>query len=305
MSQYRKALPENTDILCHGDGDGIISAAVLRKNGALGNVTLTQPFLIHKLPVLKNSTVIVDIAVDNKNPQATIEWARANVAQILEWIDHHEGGELLKEVLGDKLIHDPTAPSCPDLIFKSGFEVPAEWVDAANACDRPTDYKPTALSTRLNSAFKVALVELQEGDKTIVDKVQKAQIEELATGKLQTLVDERVAQYTLLLKNTNMAVEGFKEVAPGIVATELGTAKVDLTALFNLGYKKAPVVVFQKLSPETGEPISIVATNRKDLNLVQTFGLKSGAPFRITLTSSPELKDHEAQLAQVIKALSA
>ncbi|MDP3042870.1 MAG: hypothetical protein Q8N21_00485 [bacterium] len=281
----KKFAPETT-IIAHGDGDGTIAAAVCRKAGAEGKLITTQPFLLHKLPDLAGQTVIVDIAVDNKNPQATLDWTRRNAEYIVMWIDHHAGGEALAEILGDRFIYDPTAPSCPTLMAEYGFDVPAEWAAAANACDRPTEYAAIALSTRYNSAFKVALVALQNGDRQAVEAVQSAFIEELITGVESLLVTKRAAIYPALEVATNTAFDRLTELVPGVVYTDVpeGQGGVDLTSLLVRGYKKAPVVVVSTTSAQNNEPIVVVATDRKDLNLVQTFGLGSGAPFRVILT---------------------
>jgi hypothetical protein len=281
------------DIIAHGDGDGIISAAVCRFEGAEGDLVVTQPFLLHKLPDLTRPAIIVDIAVDNKNPEATLDWARRNARYIVAWFDHHVGGEPLAEILGDRFIYDSTAPSCPALMAERGFDVPVEWVAAANACDRPTEYPATEISTRYNSAFKVALVALQNGDKTAVEKVQVAFVEELVGGEESSLVSERASQYPILEAATRFVVESLTELCLGVGTTEVaGQGSVDMTALLTGGYKKFPVIVVKTVAANTGEPIVIVATSRKDLNLVETFGLGSGAPFRVVLTGDKADRDY-------------
>lgn len=278
---------ENTAIIAHGDGDGTIAAAVCRKAGVEGKLITTQPFLLHKLPNLICPTVIVDIAVDNKNPQATLDWARRNATHIIVWVDHHTGGEALTEILGNRFICDLRSPSCPALMAEHSFNVPDEWIAAANACDRPTEYPATDLSTRYNSAFKVALVALQNGDRQAVEAVQAAFVEEMVTGAESPLVTKYAAEYPVLETVTNAAFDRLTELVPGVVYTDVpeGQGGVDLTSLLVRGYKKAPVVVISTTSAQNGEPIVVVATDHKDLNLVQAFSLSSGAPFRVVLTS--------------------
>jgi hypothetical protein len=284
--KMEKIFAPETNIIAHGDGDGTIAAAVARLNGAQGRLVCAQPFLLHKLPDLTRPAIIVDIAVDNKNPEATLEWAKRNADCIAAWIDHHEGGEALAEILGDKFIYDSSAPSCPALMAEHGFAVPVEWVAAANACDRPTEYTTTDLSVRYNSAFKVALVALQNGDKTAVEVVPTAFVEELVSGAESPLVTERATAYPVLEAATSAAFERLTEMIPGVVYTDVpeGQGGIDLTSLLVKGYKKAPVVVISTTSVQNSEPIVIVATDRKDLNLVKVFSLGSGAPFRIILT---------------------
>ncbi len=185
-------------------------------NGATGKLVVTQPFLLHQLADLADPAVVLDMAVDNKAPEATLDWARRNAANIALWLDHHAGGEDLVEILGERFVYDPAAPSCPDLMVRSGFEAPAEWVAAANASDRPADFPPTELSSRYNTAFKVALVRLAAGDRKAVEAVQMAFIDELLSGEESELVGEYAASYPELLRATKEAAEAFREIIPGL-----------------------------------------------------------------------------------------
>lgn len=272
-------------VICHGDGDGIISAAVIMP--AMGEVKtiITQPFLLDKIVVDADvdAIYVVDIAVNNKDIAMTTNFARAHTEKIILWADHHQGGEILAEILGEKIIFDATEPSCPSLLAKNGYTVPEEWLNAANASDRPTDFPTTELSERYNKAFKVSLIELQDGNRAAVEKVQRAFISELATGTESEIVSEYGSRYEPIMIATKAASEAFAELLPGVGITTLGKAKVDKTLLCTEGYKKYPVVAIQFSSVETGESVTMVATNRKDLNLVRVFGLPSGAPFRVNL----------------------
>lgn len=277
-------------IICHGDGDGIISAAVIAKAIGEAKIVITQPFLLDKIMIDEdvNAIYIVDIAANNKDIVMTTGFATKHADKIVLWADHHAGAEILAEILGEKLVFDGNEPSCPSLLEKNGYTVPQEWLNAANASDRPVDYPATQLSERYNKAFKVSLIELQDGNRAAVEKVQKAFISELATGIESELVSEYGNRYQPIMDATKAAAEAFAELIPGVGITTLGEAKVDKTLLCTEGYKKYPVVAVQFISAENGEPVTMVATNRKDLNLVQAFGLPSGAPFRINLSGNFE-----------------
>lgn len=292
---------QNCDVITHGDGDGTIAAAIAKKNGATGKLIVTQPFLLHKLTDdLASPTVILDMAVDNKTPQATLDWAWRNAANITLWLDHHAGGEALAEILGERFVFDPSAPSCPELMVRNGFEAPEEWIAAANASDRPADFPPTPLSQRYNAAFKVALVKLAAGDRKAVAAVQTAFIDELLSGEKSPLVDEYAASYPELLRTTKEAAEGFREIAPGVVMTTVThQAAADITTLLFAGYKLAGVAAVQTRSAEDGSEISIVGTNARDLNLVESFNLGSGNPSRVVLSGGT----HAEQLARIREAL--
>ena len=277
-------------VICHGDGDGIISAAVLMAAIGEAEIVITQPFLLDKITVDADvdALYIVDIAVNNKDIAMTTGFASKHADKIVLWADHHQGAEILAEILGEKLIFDATEPSCPALLAKNGFTVPEEWLNAANASDRPTDFPATELSERYNKAFKVSLIELQDGNRAAVEKVQRAFIDELAIDTESEMISEYGSRYEPIMTATKAAAESLVELIPGVGITTLGEVKVDKTLLCTEGYKKYPVVAVQFLSIENGEPVTMVATNRKDLNLVQAFGLPSGPSFRVNLSGDFE-----------------
>jgi len=276
-------------IICHGDGDGIISAAVILRAIGEAEIVITQPFLLDRLTIDVNveAIYVVDIAVNNKNVNMTTVFAANHADRIVFWADHHQGSEVLASILNEKLIFD-TTPSCPELLARNGYSVPEEWLNAANACDRPTKYQPTSLSERYNNAFKVSLIELQDGNRAAVEKVQRAFITELTTETESDIVSEYGGRYEPIMTATKAAADSFTELLPGVGITVLGKTGVDKTLLCTEGYKKYPVVVVQFGSAENGEPVTMVATNREDLNLVQTFGLPSGPPFRVNLSGKFE-----------------
>lgn len=293
-------------IVSHGDGDGIISAAVLKKEFPEAKVSITQPFLIDKVQIENDvdEIYVIDVGVNNRNPQQTIDFVKAHLDKIQLWVDHHAGIDLIAEILSDKLLYDADAPSCPALLAKR-FEVPEEWVNAANACDRPTNYPATELSDFYNHAFKVALVELQDGNREVVEKVQRAFIDYLISGiDPNGIIGEYARHYEPLLKRTEKAVKDLTELLPSVGYVKLEDT-VDKTALFTKGYEKFPFVVIQFYSRETNEDITAVATNTKT-NLVELFGLSGGAPFRVNLsTDTGHGESHPEQLSKVQEAMSA
>lgn len=289
------------NVITHGDGDGVISVACfLKQQVERGEVCFSQPFLLYNLPALQVATVILDMAVDTRNPDATLSWARQNSEKIVLWVDHHQGGEKLKEILGDRFLYDPEAPSCPELMSRDGFTVPTNWLDASNACDRPAEFSPTVLSKRYNEAFKVSLISLQSAApdaKGVVEKVQREFIEELLSGRESEVVTQAAAEYSVLMKCTEEAASRYKEIDEGMVMTSVTHTSADVTSLLFAGYKLAKIAVVQTLSAEDKQPITIVATSGNK-NLVQAFGL-GGNPSRIVLVGG----SHEEQLERVKSSL--
>jgi hypothetical protein len=281
-------------VVSHGDLDGIISASIISVNYNMPaeNIIFTQPFLLDKItiPEYVEEICIVDIAVNNRNPDMTKEFIERYRDKIKLWVDHHEGYALLKEWLGEDKVIAGDSPSCPQLMRESGFIVPEEWVDAANAADRPTEYKETELSRFLNRALKYGILsedeELKEMImKTIVRYLVKSYKNEDYAEEERLLEEygklyEEIEENTIESAGEIQEIPGFKYKV-GYIKLER-EKKVDITKLFILGYKLYDIVIIQKYNKED-EEITLIGTKLKEINLLQIFNLKSGAPFRISL----------------------
>lgn len=294
---------EKVTVIAHGDVDGLISAAIAIKayGGSIDQLVITQPFLLEKIQV-DGPVVVVDIAVNNRDVAMTRQFATTH--DVVAWWDHHQGGDPLAEVLGERA-HIGDAPSCPALMAAAGLEVPNEWLAAANAADAPADFLPTDLSVLLTRAQKVALVEQNEsGQRGQMDSVQRAIVALLVAGiDPDGLVLDSASRYEALEMVTKEAAEALAIVAhcgDMVVAetTLQDGALVDKTALFMQGYKQANVVCLH-YHAQDGREVTTVATADKALNLVERFGLASGAAFRVTLTEG----GWEAQRRQTLVAL--
>jgi len=282
-------------VVSHGDLDGIISASTISVNYNIPveNIIFTQPFMVDKitLPEDVEEIYVVDIAVNNRNPNMTKEFIERYRGKIRLWIDHHEGYQLLKEWLGEENVLTGDSPSCPQLMRDNGFIVPEEWVDAANAADRPTEYKETELSRFLNRALKYGILsedeELKEMImKTIVRYLVKSYKNEDYTEE-ERLLEEYGKLYEEIEENTIESAKKIQEISGfkykvGYIKLER-EKKVDITKLFMLAYKIYDVLIIQKYNNKEDEEITLIGTKLKEINLVQIFDLKSGAPFRISL----------------------
>jgi len=281
-------------IVSHGDLDGIISAATISVNYNIPveNIIFTQPFLLDKISIPQDivEIYVVDIAVNNRNPDMTKEFIEIYRGEIRLWIDHHEGYQLLKEWLGEEKVISGDSPSCPQLMRDNGFTVPEEWIDAANAADRPTEYKETELSRFLNRALKYGILsedeELKEMImKTIVRYLVKSYKNENYNEEERLLEEygklyEEIEENTIEIVGEIQEIPGFKYKV-GYIKLER-EKRVDITKLFMLAYKRYDIVIIQKYNKED-EEITLIGTKLKEINLVQIFDLKSGAPFRISL----------------------
>ena len=288
-------------IIAHGDLDGIISASILSINYNIPpeNIIFTQPFLLDKITIQEDveEIYIVDIAVNNRNPNITKEFIERYRDKIKLWIDHHEGYQLLKDWLGEERIIAGNSPSCPQLMRESGFTVPEEWVAAANAADRPTEYKETELSRFLNRALKYGIL---SEDEELKEMIMKTIVRYLVKSyknadytKEERLLEEYGKLYEEIEENTIESAGEIQEIPGfrykvGYIKLER-EKKVDITKLFILAYKRYDFLIIQKCNKED-EEITLIGTKLKEVNLVSIFNLKSGAPFRVSLPGPHEEK---------------
>lgn len=278
-------------VVCNGDCDGIIGAACIIKEYKLPidktKIVITKPFLLDKVEVSDKikAIFVVDMSVNNHDLSVTLNFADKYHHRIVVWASHHYNTEeKLASILGPKLLCDKTAPSCPAIMVNSGYEeVPTTWVKAANASNKPTEYPETPLSKRFTRAFKTSIVEAQDGNNSVIEKVQRAFLNELLTGEEEALLNIYGARYESVMRATQKAAESFFEFLPGIGLVVLGDAQVDRATVCSKGCENFLITIVQYHSLENGDPMTIVATNNKDLNLVTTFELDFGNPYKITL----------------------
>jgi len=296
-------------VVSHGDLDGIISASIISVNYNIPveNIIFTQPFLLDKITIPEDTKEIyvVDIAVNNRGPDMTKEFIERYRDKIKLWVDHHEGYKLLKEWLGEDKVIAGDSPSCPQLMRESGFTVPEEWVAAANAADRPTEYEETELSIFLNRALIYGILsedeELKEMImKTIVMYLVKSYKNEDYTEE-ERLLEEYGKLYEEIEENTIESADEIQEISGfkykvGYIKLER-EKKVDITKLFMLAYKRYDILIIQKYNKED-EEITLIGTKLKEINLLQIFNLKSGAPFRVSFPGP-----HDEVLEDVIEKL--
>ncbi len=296
-------------VVSHGDIDGVISATIISINFGISerNIIFTQPFLLDKINIPANieEIFVVDIAVNNRNPDMTREFIERYKDKIRLWIDHHEGYIYLQEWLGEEKVIVGDSPSCPQLMKDNGFIVREEWVAAANAADRPTEYKETDLSIFLNRSLKYGILSEDERLKenimrTIVRYLVKSYKSE-DNSEERRLLEEYGKLYEEIERNTIEASENIELIAGGkykIGYIKLDPKKkVDITRLFMLGYKRFDMIIIQKYG-NNNEEITIIGTKLKEINLVKMFELKSGAPFRISLPGP-----HEEILEHILSRL--
>jgi len=292
MSERNVSDPVRITIISHGDLDGIVSAALwvarLLKTGIKREeiqVIFAQPFQLPSPDRIKGEEVIVvDIAVNNRNPNQTKEFIKSINEKLRSWIDHHKGWQEVQ--VDDRFIIDEEAKAAAEIVYQQAMDQLAEYemfVRDAVAADTREGYlspkgqliEEAVKSNLKDDSIRLAAVwwlvdgALKEGPE--YEKLLKAQ---QRYRKIQEVTNRLINRYQI---QEGIAVVDAREVAEDY----------DRTQLLIAGQKMAPTEISVVLgrNPE-GEEIITVATSRKDLNLVNLFGLPSGAPFRVSLPSS-------------------
>lgn len=277
-------------VICHGDGDGIISTAALIKQYQLflreTEIVITQSFFLDEVfvrPEIK-AIFVIDIAVNKRDIALTTSFANKHKDKIISWVNHHRGTEkTLGEILGIKLLCNENSPSSPAVMKQSGYDIAEEWVAAANAINDPENFPATELSERYTNAFKTALVDAQDGGQNVIKKLQLSFIDELLTSEKSRLVANYSNEYKFIVAATNRAAELFIDLMPKVGMTILGDEKVDKIMLCRKGHEKFKTVVIQFHSLEDGEPATMISTELQNINLAKKFKSSFGSPSRITL----------------------
>lgn len=292
-----------TLIITHGDFDGVASAALLAKKLGISpkdvQVIFTQPFLVDKVEIPEHITkvYVTDLAINNRDPAMTTAFIHKLGDRLVAWHDHHLGWDRLhvhKWVQTHNMVCDPTAPSCAAMM---GNLCNPLVVDAIVADTREgimsTDGQmcEDAVKADLrNDAVRLAVVKFMMGDdtqrpilETAADKYEETR--ETTREMAGTYsVDGRTDAWIV---RVHRAPEKVPRGTIAICDARKCASEYDLTQLLLEGQKLAKFAVVQHTSSHNGEDMVTIATKSKsDTNLVELFGLESGAPFRITIDNT-------------------
>lgn len=267
----------------HGDFDGVASVALLAKQLGVSaeeiRMIFTQPFLVGKIVIPDGieEIYVVDIAVNNRDMEMTKRFIESLGNRLIVWYDHHEGWHTpettgLTIAQGGKVIAQ-TARACAAMLGPSSDEL----VQDANAADtRQGQLSPRGQlieqATKANIAddsIRVAAVKFLLGDES-----QKAVLEKAAESyaEKQKATEELSATYEIVGK-------------VAVVDTRNSTHEYDLTQLLLAGQKLAKFAVAKVVNPQSKEERITIAT-QSGKNLVELFGLPSGATFRVSMEAS-------------------
>jgi hypothetical protein len=272
-------------LVSHGDVDGVISAALLVERHQLNlqetDVVFTQPFLVEKVKTDGYEQIyICDLAVNNREPQMTQNFIKSMGDRLYVWYDHHQGW-INSGLTDERFIIDESAPSCATIIGGN-----QKWIEAANAIDSRKGHSD--LGQLLDQAMRVNLSD---------EEVRRYALEYLLGQNDGSLLQKKQKEYKAIQEKTRQLVDSGEVRGQVLVVDTRGHEGFDRTQLCLLGYERAPYVCLLGTTPPPEKVTTLVATNTKT-NLVEVFGLQSGAPFRIGMEG-----DHVERVINTLNSL--
>ena len=264
-------------LVCHGDLDGIISAvcAIQYFELALGEteITFVQPFTVDKVAVSDEveKVFVIDVAVNNRDPEMTKNFLRRIGDRLVRWIDHHQGWSADLTGYSPAFLIIPKARSCASILYNG---VNADLVDDAEVAD--------TRSGRLS--WRAQLIEQATKANMADDNIRLMAVKWLLGDEsAREGLEVAAKKYAEIQAETKRLAATFRVTGKvALVDARESTYQYDLTQLLLAGQKLAPFAVVVTVHPQQGEGLTI-ATSRKDVNLVELFDLGSGAPFRVSL----------------------
>lgn len=263
-------------IVAHGDLDGIISAVLVGLECLSRDIRIdfAQPFTVDKveIPDDVDEVVVVDLAINNRDPLMTMSFINRLGDKLLSWTDHHQGWEPfdVDQDHYDRFEIDPKAPSCASMLGSRGT-----LVEDATAADT----RQGKLSWRADLIERATKANLSD------NSVREAAFWWLLGDEGQFPILEKAARkYAAIQEETERLSATYQVTGQVALVDARSAGQYDLTQLLLAGQKLAPFAVAQTVNP-SGEEGLTIATSRKDVSLVELFGLGSGAPFRVSISA--------------------
>ena len=295
-------IPQKILIIAHGDLDGITSVALLAEKLGIApeyvQVIFTQPFLVDKvkIPDEVEQVYVVDIAINNKDPEMTMNFIAKLGSKLVYWFDHHKGW--LKSMTYHFVIDD-TVPACAVM-----FGIPPTDIRVYNACVADTRDGTLQLEGALideaiksdmrNDEIRLAATKLLMGDESQRSGLETAakayaaiQAETEQLADFYEVDGDIAIQYTrnqedLLETEKVTGVDYLGQVAVvDVLDHQTPDHDYDLTQLLLKGQELADFAVAKTISPDDREMVTVAT--KSGVNLVELFELPSGAPSRVSL----------------------
>jgi len=287
-------------IVGHGDLDGIISTVMvydmIRDEYDRIEVVFSQPFWLGNDKNIKQSKrccdgdlsiydkiYVVDIAINNRKPSVTLDFINRAKGKVV-WYDHHKGWSNynIHQIVDCKFYINENAKSCVSLIKRVHSK--RQWNDKIEMLVELADLTDQGEGDNMfNKALKINL----KNNETRYE-VFRFGIAEMG-GELEKYsmynLAEKEKKYKEMEKNTLELLRQRLKITGGVGFIDMRDRRqkpIDKTLLFFEAYKKVPYVILRFLTKENGQECMTIATSTRK-NLVKTFRLPSGQPYRITL----------------------
>lgn len=295
-------------LVTHGDLDGIISAvcAVQKFELAPGETELVfvQPFTVDKVEIPEEieDVYVVDVAVNNRDPEMTRRFVEKLGDRLAGWYDHHQGWNAFLKLGWPRFLAfriDEKAGSCAEIIRDIRI-VNARGQTLKREVDQGLVADATAADTRKGTLSpRGQLIEQAMKANMADDNVRQMAVKWLLGDKAaREGLEEAAKKYAEIQAETERLAVTYQVTGNvALVDARQSNHQYDLTQLLLTGQKLAQFAVVLTVHPQLGEGLTI-ATSRKDVNLVELFGLGSGAPFRISLPAKRQ-EEALAKLAAV------
>ena len=261
-------------LVAHDDLDGIISAVLaMRKYGFSlkdTEVVFVQPFTVDRVVIPDSITtvVVVDVAVNNRDPEMTKNFLGRIGDRLLVWYDHHQGwtADITFGFSARAFQIDFGRGSCAEVIGG-----PPKWVADAITAD-----------TRKGILSEWAeLVEWAIKANQADDSVRLLAVRWILLGEesARNGLESAAKRYAEVRDETQRLVSGLTITGKvAVVDARESRRQYDLTQVLLAGQELAPfVLVIQRGG------VLAIATSRGDVDMVEMFGLVSGARFRVSL----------------------
>lgn len=284
-------------VIFHGDFDGVVSAAILCRAHALEDpsIACTEPFTVDRAAkrmdaegIGGGSVLMADIAPNNKNPRMTVKFIEFLAARFgsVAIFDHHAGWEDIAIPPNVSVSVDRSSPSCARHILGK-FENCFMPGDAIAGLTRDADIVDTGGYRGLTAEGALLYRALKADMKDAV--VKTAAVRYLAggqkDGELRSLLKAKASEYAPIAERTARMMAGVREVAPGICYLDVGAEQCDLTIAISECYGRFHTVVIEYQAGVNR--FYIIATSRRDIDLLERMGLRSGIRQRVTITKAP------------------
>lgn len=278
----------NVGLFCHGDGDGIASAIYmyefLKPRSDNIEIIWTKP---HKIAEHTNTAdydliVVVDIAINNRDPHMTRKWVQKHQKKLI-WIDHHMSYFKLK--FPNVIIRKKS--SCIELIKEIFKNVNMKFNKRAIEVMKYGHLSDIGqIDNRYYKALKINLKADETRDEIFNYAVCHPQLEKvrICSQKIDEkakIYDDRIAPNTRKLFNQRSYVVGNVTF---IDIRNCRTRTIDKTLLAFIAYENTDfsIIKYYNNMEEKREYLNISAKPNYSVDLLTLFNLQSGAEYRIT-----------------------